>query len=269
MVDSTGIEELVSNIILAMIYVLIAFIIGRVGSKKLYELIKKLLKFRIIKERVGEESYVLKIIEIITLILRYVVYLIGVLLAVRQLKIELADYLTLLFVAFVPNLIAALFFLIIGIMLANLVKRTIKISIENTGLDELFYDFQPKLIPSNIAGIAGQYFIIMISIAVALTQLGLKTELISWLALVITTVFVIFTFLFFYSATKPYLPDIVAGLVLRNKRYLRIGENVSIDGVMYRVIRIGVAFTKVEKEGKEVILRNSKLLEKLEISRGE
>ncbi len=255
-------QDMLSNAILSIIYLLLSYIIANIFSKKLEQILKKILNLRMIKSHIKGEGSLNKIIEFIALFTKYFIYFIGLIFALNQLKIELVSRVIYNLLDYTPNIIVAGIFITLGIMLANLVKRIIKISLASTGIDELFSDLKPKLLPSNFAAMIVQYIIIIISIVIALAQLGLQTQLLSWIALSVITILTLFLFGIAYSMLKPNLQDLVAGIVIRNKHYLRTGEYIYINDEEYRVRGIGVLHTKLEKDGYFMVMKNSEILTK-------
>ena len=264
MAVSPEVEAILINLLIATLYMLVALLLGRFIPKKIKEIFLMIINARSIKSHLKEEKFLAKIIDLLAVFVKYVIYFIGIVLALIQLNIYIVSQVIYDVIEYTPNVLISGVFLVVGIMLANLSKRIVKIGISSTEIDEMFSDLEPKFLPSNFFGIMVQYIILIIAITVSLSQLGLQTQLLSWIAFSITTIITVFMFLFAYSSLKPYLPDVVAGVMIRNRRYFRTGEYIDIEGKKYRVMGIGLIHTRVERNKKLKIINNSEIIKKFE-----
>ena len=244
-------------------YLIVGFIVGRWGGKKLVEMLERLKQVRIFKPLLKDEVGYNRVAMFVGLLFEYTIYIVAIMLALDVLHISLAGELIKESVKFMPKLVAALIFIALGIMVASLTRSGAEIAISSTGIDALFSDLDERLYPSHLIGVFLQYVILLIAFVIALAQLGLQTELLSWITLSTTTLLTFFAFLAFYEAIKPYLPDIFAGMVMRNGNYVKIGEYLIFGKKRYRIVEIGLILSKLEGKEEVMRVRNSLLMENL------
>ena len=96
----------------------------------------------------------------------WVIFLIGLLMAIEALEVPAAVGLAPVIIRFLPNLVIALFVLVVGWLLANFLAQALLIFIVNARLSGG---------PALAAGV--RWLVILFSIGVALTQLGIAREM--------------------------------------------------------------------------------------------
>ncbi len=246
---------------LSIISIALCYILGRFAGLKTKQFLNMLFNKRIFKKYFGQ-SYE-NIDTVISLLIKYSFYIVGIGLVLQILEIPFSQNLIYTMISYVPNLLLAFLFVLLGFMLGDLAKKTIALSLSNMGIDELFMELDKRLLPSHLTGIFIQYTIIIVSIIIGLSQLGLQTQILSWITFSLITLLTFFIFLFFYSASKPFLPEIFAGMVLRNSKHIKIGEYLFYEKEKVRLIGIGILTAKLETKSKQIIVKNSVLLDKV------
>ncbi len=259
-------EEIISKLLLSLVAILLSYMIGKLLSTKGRKWLRVVIRKREIKEHIENERITIRLVEMIITFIEYLIYIAGIIVALSLAGLELSNTLISAFLSFVPNLIIALIILLTGWMVSIITRKAVEISLSSSGVDELFRELGRSLLPSSLVGIFVQYIIIIVAFIIALSQLGLQTQLLAWITLATTTLLTFFVLLIFYSSIKPFLPDIVAGVLLRNAGYVKIGQYLLYNGEKYRIKEIGVvmALLEREKDKAKVRIRNSKIVEKIE-----
>ncbi len=259
MVLQAYINPQLENILISLLYLLGFFIAAIFFSKKIKQVFEGLGKLRALKKYSKELEEIGGISEIFV---KYLLYFLGIILALLNLGIDVVNVFAVEAIEAIPNLVIAFSFILIGFFIANISSKIGEDFLKNKGLDDLFSNLDFSA--SSIIGKLIYYFVLLISIIIALTQLGLRIELIAWLTVGIVLSSFIFLLFLIYGMVKDYLKDFFAGILIRQRKYFRIGEYILVDGKKLRVMRIGILFTQLKGNGRIIIKRNSFILENLD-----
>ena len=153
------------------------------------------------------------------------------------------------------KLAAAIAILLLGILFARFFSKVTKKVLEELGVNELFKnELGVKL---SIADFISRFIVFAIyftAIILALNQLGLTgTVFYGILAGILLLIIVLLVFAF-----KDFVPNLVAGIYIIQKKIIKKGENISITSVTGEIVEINLIETRVRtKEGDEVLVPNS------------
>ncbi|MFW5852567.1 MAG: mechanosensitive ion channel domain-containing protein [Nanoarchaeota archaeon] len=152
------------------------------------------------------------------------------------------------------NILVALLIFLIGFILGRLLGRILKKVLRHMNLDYfLRKTLGIKISIEDILSGFVSYFVYVISFIMALGQLGLSTAI---LQMVIGGVIVIVVISIILSI-KDFLPNIVAGLVLREKGFIAEGDVVSIKDIEGKIVELGIIETVVQnKHGDRIFIPN-------------
>lgn len=152
------------------------------------------------------------------------------------------------------NIMVALLIFFIGFIFGRLLGKILKKVLHHMNVDyflrkTLGYKISVEDILSGVVS----YFIYIISFIMALNQLGLSTAI---LQMVIGGVIVIIVISIVLSI-KDFLPNLMAGLVIREKVFVSENDIIKIRDIEGKVIELGMVETIVQnKHGDKIFIPN-------------
>ena len=152
------------------------------------------------------------------------------------------------------NILVAMLIFFIGFIFGRLIGRVLKKVLRHMNLD-YFVRRTVGLKFSLEELIAGSvsYFIYVISFIMALNQLGLSTAILQMViggAIVIIVISIILSI-------KDFLPNIMAGMVLREKSFISENDIVRIKDIEGKVIELGLIETIIQnRHGDKIFIPN-------------
>ena len=222
-------------------------------------------KKRSIEYSTVETTVEFSVAEIIARLIKYAIYL-GVIIVISDIaNITIIRDMLLIIWNYLPNIIAALLVLVLGVMVAQLAGGIVKLSAKTSGLDDLFKEVSSTFLPSSLISLFFKYFIYLVSITIALTQLGFQTLLLSAMVGIFASVVTIFVFLVLFFGIKDMIPDIFAGIFIRSSGFIKLGERVRIDNAQGRVTRVGLVTTSIKNGRRITKVQNSKVIKGVRI----
>jgi small conductance mechanosensitive channel len=147
------------------------------------------------------------------------------------------------FVKLVPNLILALIELLVGILLAKLVSRTIRRGMERSKVDQ-----QATLLVTQVV----YYSILAIAVVTALSQIGVNvTALVAGLGIAGFTI---------GFAMQDVSKNFIAGILLLIQKPFRVGDTIEVTGYIGKVTLIDIRATEmVTLDGRIVIIPSAEV----------
>lgn len=158
--------------------VLLILIVGWVISKAIKSVVTKLLKVLRLDElskRIELSSILAKggitatFSELVGIICYWLALLITVVLAINSLGLTIAADLLSRIVLYIPNVIAAIFILILGMFVAKVLTNIVKTTAANTGLSQ-----------ANLLSKIVEVVVMIFAIAIALEQLGIHANIVAY-----------------------------------------------------------------------------------------
>jgi len=154
---------------------------------------------------------------------------------------------------YVPKLISAVLFFVIGSVLANIIKNFITSAMSSMNLKT----------GKAIGSFVFYFLLIMVGIS-ALNQAGIGTDIIQDNLKIIVGAFVFSLGLGYALASKGLMSNLLAAYYSKDK--VALGKTVSFQGTTGRVSKKDNTSITIEADGKETIIPLSKLLDdKIEI----
>jgi small-conductance mechanosensitive channel len=151
--------------------------------------------------------------------------------------------------AFLPNLFVAIFILLVGSWGAKVISGIVRGSANRMGLDN-----------SELLGTIINFFILIVTFIIALTQLKIETEILTNILLILIASIGLAVAISFGIGSKDIFKNIIAGVYLN--KTLHEGEFIKINETEGKIIHIGAILTKIETSGnKEVSIPNNQLLD--------
>ena len=152
------------------------------------------------------------------------------------------------------NILVAMLIFFIGFIFGRLLGKIIKKVLRHMNLDF----FVRKTIGIKfsledlISGIVS-YFIYIISFIMALNQLGLSTAILQMViggAIIVIAISIILSI-------KDFLPNVMAGMVLREKSFITENDIIKIKDIEGKVIELGLIETIIQnKHGDRIFIPN-------------
>ena len=186
------------------------------------------------------------LIELIEVVTRWTIYLVGLQIAVETAGLEFLNQLMQKVVNFMPDLILALIIFIVGILVAEKLGDFVQ------GLAE-----DEKVPRFWLLGNLVRYTIYLIVVIMALSQLGISTGV---LMIVTGAIFATFGAIIVVGM-KDLASNVVAGMHLLYEKTLSVGDNIQLGE--YEGIIEDIGFVKSvikKKDGEYVMVPNSELM---------
>jgi len=178
---STG--EKIINLLPSLAGALVILLLGWLVAKILKAALIKLLvavRFEKFSQRSGLPKFLSRgdikhsLADILGTVFFWIVFLFFIDLAADVLKLSLIEDLINSIISFIPNLIAAILIIVIGVLLSSFFKGMVKAAASNYALAHR--EFLAKIV---------QYLIIFFTLAIALEQLGVATQILIGAVLII------------------------------------------------------------------------------------
>jgi len=224
------------KLLLAVVFVLIAWIVLKIVSF----ILKKLLKLSKIDtlttklneaQLFGKNDYKVVPSKIVLKFVRFILLLIFTIIASEMLGLVIVSEGIGNFIAYLPILISALLIFVIGVYLASVVKNAIVNTFKSL-----------EISGSNLVGNIAFYAIVVVVSITALNQAGIDTEIItSNLTLILGSVLISFTIAFGIGAR-----DIVTRLLFGfySRKNFQIGQTIKtkkVEGVIEQIDNICIS----------------------------
>lgn len=234
---------------------IIIFIIGYIIAKVIAIIIKRVLR-TIGIDKVAEKLNEIEFIEksnvtiIPSLVLSKIAYYMSLLfftiLASEYLAIDAITGLVRDILDYIPSLIAALLVLVIGLLIAQFIQNILATTLKSLGVPSA------KVISAFVF-----YFIFLMAVITALTQVGLDTDFISSnISIIIAGC--VFAFALGYGlASKDMMANFLASFYSKEK--IKIGDVITISNIKGEIIRIDNSSITLLTKDSNIIIPLSKL----------
>lgn len=175
---------------------------------------------------------------------------------------ELFDFLREVFASFYSKFILAVITLFIGIIIGRFVGKLLKRVLSEVELDNLIKK-TTKIKFSLEDGISGfaAYFIYFITIIMALNQLGITTRLLEIISVAILIIIVLSVLL----GIREFIPNVMSGIFIHQKRFIRVGDKVRIGEVEGKITKVSLTETWIRTKNGDLIYMPNSLLTKKEV----
>jgi len=163
------------------------------------------------------------------------------------------------------NLIAAIVILLVGLVIGRFLGNLVKKVLHELELDKILKEKANFKIPlEQFFGSLIKYIVYFASVIFALNQIGLKTAILNIILFIILILLIGFMLL----ALKDFIPNLIAGLILHQKRNIKVGEKIEVNNIEGEIINFSLLETKLRcKNGDIVYFPNSVLTKNVVIKR--
>lgn len=245
----------ISNAFPRILGAIIIFILGYIIAKVIAYIIRRVLRtigIDKIAEKLNEIEFIAKSnievvpSQVLSKIAYYILLLIFTIVASEYLAIEAITGLISSILDYIPNLIAALLVLVIGLLIAQFIQNILATTLKSLGVPS-----------AKIISVFVFYFIFLMSVITALTQIGIDTDFIANnLSIIIGGC--VFAFALGYGlASKAMMANFLASFYSKEK--VKIGDIISISGVKGEVVRIDSASITLLTSNSNIVIPLSKL----------
>jgi len=166
---------------------------------------------------------------------------------------------------FALNLVAAVVILIIGILVGRFLSNITKKVLQELELDRVLKEKVGIKLPlTQLISSIIKYLVYVASIITALNQLGLQSIILNVILWIIIAVLIVFMIL----SLKDFIPNLVAGLFLFQKRNINAGEMIRVNDIEGEVLNITLLETKIRTRNHEIVyIPNSILIKNVVIKK--
>ncbi len=160
---------------------------------------------------------------------------------------DVSDFINSIF-AFIPKLITAFLIMVVGVFVADVLQNAVFNALDEKGLD------YANILSKILLGL-----VIVVFLTVALSQIGIETELLKDTVKILLIGVSIAIALALGLGLKSHANNIVAAVYVRD--IYRQGSSIEIDGDLLTIKGTGPVTTKLQKEnGEFVVIPNSELV---------
>ncbi|MFP4117559.1 MAG: mechanosensitive ion channel domain-containing protein [Candidatus Woesearchaeota archaeon] len=152
------------------------------------------------------------------------------------------------------NILVALLIFFIGFIFGRLLGRIIKKVLRHMNTDYFMRNtLGIKMSAEDILSVSASYFVYVISFVMALNQLGLSTAILQMVIGGVIAIIVISIIL----SIKDFLPNMVAGLLIKEKSFIAEGDVIKIRDVEGKVDELGLVETVIlNRHGDRIFIPN-------------
>ncbi|MBU2633794.1 MAG: mechanosensitive ion channel family protein [Nanoarchaeota archaeon] len=157
------------------------------------------------------------------------------------------------------RVIVAIVILLFGLIFAKFFSKLIKKILKELEINRVLKEQTKIKVPIEefLASLV-KYIIYFIAVIMALNQLGLTTTSLYVILVVILVIIIIFIIL----AVKDFIPNIISGFFIHQKRSLKEGDTIKIKDIEGTIIHVNLVETKIETKSKDTIYIPNSLLTK-------
>lgn len=245
-------NELLPRVLRFAAVLIIAYIAGRIFAKLVATLLRK-LEFERLTRKSGAERiarrFGMTLIELVEVVTRWTIYLIGLQIAVETAGLEFVTQLMQKVVNYMPNLILALIIFIVGILVAEKLGDFVQ------GLAE-----DEKVPRFWILGNLVRYTAYLIVVIMALSQLGISTGVL----MIVTGAIFATIGLIVVAGMRDIASNVVAGMHLLYEKTLNVGDTIELGEHEGIIEDIGFVKSIIKKKnGEHVVIPNSELMKEI------
>ncbi len=157
------------------------------------------------------------------------------------------------------NLIAAIVILIVGLIIGRFISNLTRKILNELEFDRILKEqARIKLPTTELISSIIKYVIYVIAIVLALNQVGLRSFILN----IILTIIIVLLIIFMVLSLKDFIPNLVAGLFLHQKRNIQPGDFLQVNNIEGEVLSITLFETRIKSKNNEIVYIPNSLLTK-------
>jgi len=157
------------------------------------------------------------------------------------------------------NLIGALVILLLGIVIGRFIGKLIKKVLKEVEINKILKEEAGVKVPiEEVVSSLAKYLIYFIAVIFALDQIGLTTTVLN----IILGVFLLIIVVFIILAFKDFIPNLISGLFIHQKRGLKDGDKINMDGINGIIEHISIIETRIKTKNGDIIFVPNSMLTK-------
>ena len=175
---------------------------------------------------------------------------------------DIAGYSKDIFSGFMQDLVIAIVILLVGFVIGKIVGRIIEKTLKAIELDKNVTRFSGiKYSLSEVTGIIISYLIYIFVIILALNQLHLTTQILN----IVAGIAIIVVLIALLLGIKDFIPNIIAGIAIHNKKHLEKGDYIKVKEVEGKITNMSLTETLIQTQSNEFIYMPNSAILKAEI----
>lgn len=241
----------VPNILGAIVIFLVGWIIAKIVAKVIKKVLVS-LKVDKVAEKLNEIEFIEKsnvnIVPstVLSKLFYYLLMLIFAIAASETLGMQAVSDLIKDLIAYIPNVVAAMIFMVIGLLFANFIKGLVSTALKSLGVPS-----------ANMIANLLFYFLILTILMSALAQAKINTEFLnSNITLILAGAVAAFAFGYGF-ASRDLVANFLASFYSKGK--INLGDTITLDGMTGEVIAVENTSLTLKSNDKHVIIPLSKL----------
>lgn len=164
--------------------------------------------------------------------------------------------------SFIVKLVAAIVILLIGFVLGGVASKLLKKILKEINVNKVLREQAGIKIPfEEFVSSLGKYLIYFIALIMALNQLNVTTNVLQIILIVVLVIIIALIILAF----KDYIPNVVAGFIMFQKKKFVEGQIIKVKGIEGKIVKIGLMETKIRIGKKEYMYIPNSILNKNEV----
>jgi small conductance mechanosensitive channel len=157
------------------------------------------------------------------------------------------------------NLVAAIVILIIGLIIGRFLSNLTRKVLHELELDKILKEQARIKVPiTDLISSIVKYVIYIITVILALNQIGLRSFILN----IILAILVVLLIIFMILSLKDFVPNLVAGLFLHQKRNFNPGDIIQVNNIEGEVLSITLFETRIKTTNNEIVYIPNSLLTK-------
>lgn len=165
------------------------------------------------------------------------------------------------FAGFMTNIVIAIVIILIGFIIGRILGKLIQGILHELELNKILEKAGLNISIEELLGHLTSYFIYFIAVVMALNQIGITTIILN----ILIGAFIVIVIISLILAFKDFIPNMVAGIFIHQKRFINIGDKIKLNDIEGRIIDINLVETQIETKDKDIIYIPNSLLTKKNI----
>lgn len=243
------VADVFPNAVAALFFLLIGWIFAKIVSS-IFKRVLVTVKADEFAEKIREvdifSQLEFKISEVISKVVYWFVFMVFIVMASQALGLDVISDGISSVLAYIPKLLTAIAFFVIGVFVANIIKQVLSAACESMGIAA-----------GRIISLFIFYFLVVVIAITALNQAGLDTTIITQnVSMAMGAIF--FAFAIGYGiASKDIMANMLASFYSKDK--FSIGQHIKIDAIEGKISDIDSTSVTLEAKDRKIVLPLSKL----------